>query len=107
MLGHRAEALCPDFPKRPIEKMANGLFSHLSVGQNDVLHFVVPLEQVNRALEEGLRECRVHDVRRVIAQHIGHVVIQNRSINLLETDKVFTRELRPMAVIECLDDLGE
>ena len=44
---------------------------------------------------------------RVVAQHLGQVVIHDFTVDLLETEEVLAREGRPMAVIERLDDLGE
>ena len=41
-----------------------------------------------RAFEESSGECRVHNVGRIVAQHLGHSIVDDFAIDLLEADHV-------------------
>jgi hypothetical protein len=63
------------------------------------------LEKIDRALEESLGESRIHNVRGIVAQHLGHILVDDVPVHLLEANEVLSRELRSVTLVECLDDL--
>ena len=71
----------------------------LGIAQDDALHLVVALENLDGTLEEGLAECRKHHIGRVVAQHFGEVVIHDFTVDPLETDEVLARERRSVAIV--------
>lgn len=84
--------------------MANGLVSHLGISHHDVLKTVFTLKEPDRTLEERLRKGRINNVRRVVPEHLAHILVENFAVHLLETQEVLLRELGAMAVVERLHD---
>ena len=83
--------ICPTlsyFAKRPVEEMPDRLLAHLRVRQDDILHLIVALKKIDGAFEEGLRERRVHHIGRVVAQHLGHVLVEDVPVHLLKPNEV-------------------
>src|SRR5699024_4384713 len=95
----------PHVPQRAVEKMPDRLLARLSIREDDVLHLVIALEQADRAPEERLRESREHHVRRIIAQHLGHGLVEDFAVDLLEAQEIVARELGAMALVESIDDI--
>ena len=71
-------------PKRSIEEVPGRLFPGYGVRQDNAPDLVVALELADGALEEGVPERCVDQVRRIVAQHLGHVVVEDFLVNLLE-----------------------
>jgi len=99
--------LLPHLPQRPREEVPDCLISCFSVGEDDVLHFVVALEQPDGAAEEGLREGGEDHVGRVVAEHLRHVFVQDLPVYLLEAQEILFAEPGAMALVEGLDDLRQ
>ena len=87
--------------------MPDGLVTGRGVGEDDVLHLGVTLKHADSAFEEGLAEGGEDNVRRVVAQHLDHVLVHDLVVHLLEAKEVFLRELGAVAVVEGPNDLGE
>src|SRR5258708_16055815 len=94
--------LVPDLPECSIEEMANGLVPNFGIGHHDVLKSVFALEQADGTLKERLRKGRIDNVRRGVPEHLSHILVEDFAVHLLETQEVFLRELRAMAVVERL-----
>lgn len=69
--------LIPYFPECPVEEMANGFVPHLGIGHHDVLKPVFTLEEADGPLEERLREGRIDYIRRVVSEHLGHILVED------------------------------
>ena len=87
--------------------MSDRLFPHLCISQHYIPHLIVALEKIDCALEESLGESRIDNIGRIVAQHLGHILIDDFAIDLLEADQVLFGELGAVAVVECLDDFRE
>lgn len=84
--------------------MPDGLFTGRWFCEDDVFHLGVSLKHADGALEEGLAEGGEHDVGRVVSKHLDHVFIHDLVVHLLEAKEVLFRELRTVAVVECLNN---
>ena len=81
----------PRLAKRPPEEVPDGLVAGRGVGEDDVLHLGVALKHADCAFEEGLAEGGEHHVRRVVAQHLDHVLVHDLVVHLLEAKEVLLR----------------
>ena len=67
--------------------MADRLFPHLRIREDDIFHFVVALEKIDCALEESLEKAAYTTSGGIVAQHLGHILIDNFPVHLLEADE--------------------
>ncbi len=94
--------------------MPCGFVTSLTICEYDVTHLVVALKHADSSLEEGISEGRVHNIRRVVAKHLSHVLGKDFLIDLLEPDHVPFRELRAVSnlqetvtVLRCVQPTAE